>query len=47
MPKDVTVVQIRMPKELMKQVDKIAQERLMSRSDIIREALLRYLKKGK
>ena len=47
MPKAVTVVQIRMPTEMIKLVDKIARERLMSRSDIMREALLRYLKKEK
>ena len=47
MPKADTVVQIRMPRKVIKLIDKIAQGRLMSRSDIMREALLRYLKKEK
>ena len=47
MKSPVGVVQIRLPKEITKKIDKIAQERLISRSDVIREALLQYLKEKK
>ena len=40
----IGVVQIRLPQEFTKKIDKIAKERLISRSDVIREAILIYLK---
>ena len=47
MKNPVGVVQIRLPKEITKKIDKIAEARLISRSDVIREALLNYLKEKK
>ena len=38
-------IQIRLPKELLKQLDSIARSRLISRSDVVREAILAYLKR--
>ena len=38
-------IQIRLPKDLLKQLDTIAKARLISRSDVVREAILAYLKK--
>jgi len=37
------MIQIRLPKEILKRLDKIAEGRLISRSDVVREALLMYL----
>ena len=37
-------LQVRFPANIVKQLDARAQSRLVSRSDIIREALLAYLK---
>jgi len=36
-------VQIRLPKDLLRIIDAKAKPRLMSRSDIVREAILTYL----
>lgn len=37
-------VQIRIPKDLLKKLDTLARPRLLSRSDIVREGILFYLK---
>ena len=37
-------LQVALPSDIVKQLDALAESRLMSRSDIIREALLAYLK---
>ena len=38
------VVQLRVPKGMLQQLDALAQLRLRTRSDIVREALLAYVK---
>ena len=47
MKKNIGVVQIRLPNEITMKIDKVAEGRLISRSDVIREAILRYLKEKK
>ena len=47
MKKEIGVVQIRLHSAITKKNDKIAEGRLISRSDVIREAILNYLKKKK
>ena len=37
------MIQIRLPKEILNRLDRIAQSRLLSRSDVVREAVLMYL----
>ena len=37
-------IQIRIPKDILRVIDKMAKDRLISRSDIVREAILFYLK---
>ena len=37
-------VQIRLPVDILKQIDAVARPRLISRSDVVREALLTYVK---
>jgi metal-responsive CopG/Arc/MetJ family transcriptional regulator len=45
--KPADVIQCRLPVELRVQMDKIATERLISRSDVMREAVLKYLQAQK
>ena len=40
-------IQIRIPKDLLRTLDGIAKTRLISRSDVVREALLAYLQDGR
>ncbi|HLD06226.1 MAG TPA: ribbon-helix-helix domain-containing protein [Candidatus Nanoarchaeia archaeon] len=38
-------IQVRLPRDILKQLDNIAKGRLLSRSDVVREAILAHLKK--
>jgi len=38
------LLQIRVPKDVLRTIDNIAKARLVARSDIVREAILFYLK---
>ena len=40
-------VQVRLPMEIVKHLNVLAKSRLISRSDIVREAILKYVDDGK